>query len=383
MSKIKIVPREGSRKIGTNIVKKYYDSLAHVAREESSSEEVFKDERWTGTLQKFVPVFYNSLRRYPFMDPTDVNLLRPLVDPVSQEAGFKKLNEIVKRLRLKNDKGELITSIDIFNQDDDFLTHDDVFIKLNGGLGDFDDTNPIHDIMLLHLRATEEFEVGPEKNHPIMNIKVKYVIVDPELEERLIKEQRLNRRKVTRALDSLDKMSKKIKVALMLNLIDKHTVNKESTLDNLIEAYAFDDKTYAFKTTTRQQHFLQVMEEDDNVLDAHYLFSLAMELGFIKYNNSHYMAFGEILGGTRTTAIENLALENYKHLFKQLADACKFGIQMQLVDKKNDEDQRGSLSEHSKIINETYASKILKEDDTEPVKDTEPSQKEKEKGKDK
>ena len=142
------------------------------------------------------------------MDPTDVNLLRPLVDPVSQEAGFKKLNEIVKRLRLKNDKGELITSIDIFNQDDDFLTHDDVFIKLNGGLGDFDDTNPIHDIMLLHLRATEEFEVGPEKNHPIMNIKVKYVIVDPELEERLIKEQRLNRRKVTRALDSLDKMSK-------------------------------------------------------------------------------------------------------------------------------------------------------------------------------
>lgn len=374
MSKIKIVPREGSRKIGTNIVKKYYDSLAHVAREESSSEETFQDERWTGTLQKFVPVFYNDLRRYPFMDPTDPNLLRPLVDPGSQEAGFKKLNDIVKRLRLKNDKGEVITSIDIFNQDDDFLTHDDVFVKLNGGLGDFDDTNPIHDMMLLHLRATEEFEVGPEKNHPVMNIKVKYVIVDPELEERLIKEQRLNRRKVTRALDSLDKMSKKIKVALMLNLIDKHTVNKESTLDNLIEAYAFDDKTYAFKTTTRQQHFLQVMEQDDNVLDAHYLFSLAMELGFIKYNNSHYMAFGEIVGGTRTTAIENLALDNYKHLFKQLAEACKFGLQMQIVDKDSNPDQKESISEHKKIITETYTSKVLKEEEndsnsTEPTTD--------------
>lgn len=363
MAAVKIVPREGSRKIGTNIIKKYYDSLAHVAREEPSTEEKFTDERWTGTIQKFVPVFYGGqTRMYPFVDPTDPNLMRPLLDPVKQKSGFDKLNEMVKRLRLRDDDGKTIEQVDIFNQDDPFLTHDDVFIKLNGGVGNFDDKNLIQNILLLHLRATEEFAVGPEKDHPPMNLKVKYVIVDNDLQERLELERRANSRKVVYALDSLKKLSDKVKIGLMLNLIDKHTVNKESTLDSLLENYAMDNKTIAYNNVTKQQHFLQVLEKDQAILDAHYLFALASDKGFIKYNNLHYMAFGEVIGGTRLTAVENLSLVQYKHIYDRLAESCKLAVEVQMADSKS-ADIKESLSQHKKILSETFSDLVIKEDE--------------------
>jgi hypothetical protein len=360
MGKIKVVPRTGSRRIGTNVVKRYYESIAHADREESYDEEPYQDERWQGTTQKQLPDFYHKLRRFPFKDPTDPKFERELTDyyDPNQKAGFDEINRLAKSLRWRDPKGKMIEHIDIFDPDDNILNHEDMFVKFDAGTGEFDDADPKIMLMFLHLRATDEYEVGPEKNQPIMNRKVKYVIVDDSLAERIDKEKRLKKREVFLALDALQKPSDKLKVALMLNLVDKHTVNNITTLDNLLDAYANDDKTYVSGVMTRQEHFLKVLKEPKELHDAYFLFSLGIEKGFIKFNNNHWMVFGNVLSTTRDGAVESLSQEANKDIYSRLAEACKLALEMQIRDKDYNEELKGSMKAHQDIIQEDYISKI-------------------------
>lgn len=360
MSKIKIVPREGSRRVGQNVVKRYYETLAHADRDESYEEEKYDEERWAGTIQKEIPEYDNQLRRFPFKDPTDPKLERELTDyyDSNQKPGFDELNRIAKSLRWRDPKGKPIEHIDIFDADDNIMNHDDMFIKMEAGRGDFEDDNPMIKLMFLHLRATEAYTVGPEKNQPIMNRKVRYVIVDNSLAQRIEKEKRLKKKEVFLALDSLQKPSEKLKIALMLNLVDKHTVNDVSTLDNLLDAYANDDKSYVTGTVTRQDHFLSIIKEPKEVHDTHFLFSLALDKGFIKFNNNYWMAFGEILGSTRSAAVEALSLETNKPIYSRLSEACKLALEIQLKDKDYNDEIKDSMKAHKELIQEDYIDKI-------------------------
>lgn len=321
MGTVIIKPRKGSRSFSSNIIKQYFDSPEDEANNRPSREVPYEGERWEGTMEDILPIYSWSKGRFMIVDPEDITKSKLL------ENNSDTLNELVKRCRFRYEEGhpkqgEPIEKADIFDPEDPFFRHTDTYITLSAGRGSFEDSVALNEIMMLCALGTDEFEIGGSKENPYLNAKVRYIVVDQSIDRRV----RRNRREKTKlAIEKLSQLSEndQIKVALALNLIQDPYMEDKGVIEELLWDYANNNTDIVRGMNTKQDEFLNIIEQGKTLLNASYLFTLGLKEGVIRRLDLMYQAFGQVLGKNREDAISYLTENPNAELYEKIENAVR------------------------------------------------------------
>lgn len=357
MAKINIIPRKNSRKFSRDIKVQYFSNAENERDGIVERTEDYDDEFWAGTSQAIAPDYWHSLRRFRIIDPEDPSMQREL------EQNSTALNKLITEceFRYPNNypdpslRGRKIESANIFDDKDAFFRHEDLVLRLDSGDGGLDDTNPLNKLFLLILLGKEEFALGGKTQNGPMNSKVRWIVVDANLDRKFKKALRDQDKKARKALaDITDNDSNTAKMCLTLGLITEIGTLDKIDLEDLLYEYATDQKTIIPGTTeTQQDKFLKTYELGTEILDASYAFSQGFQYGVIKKIDNIYKAFGIILGQDRDTAISFLTIEDQKVLLDRIQMAVDTHLGVKTVTSKTLEDVKISnedLTEESKQV---------------------------------
>lgn len=314
-----IIPAPGSSKLFRadkensiqDAVQEYWGQDAEGKRVLLSSKP-YKKERFEGTIQKFKPIYDDSLRRWLIIDPTDITKTKQLT------TNSDLLNDLVANCYLNNDNpnhpdfGKKIVSANIMDKFDPFFRHQDFTLQLEGGYATIPSkmSDSFNVIKLLCILARREFVLGADNNKFARGSMVRYLVVDKKIEKELKKATRNREEEAREYFKKLDDKAKvKITIALGLpiklntpiDLVDE--ILYEYHKDNVTKA---DDNTF----TTKQENFVQMIKKPLPEIDCYYAFNLGMKYGQVKFFNKAYLAFGVRLGSTKSEAITYLLNEN-------------------------------------------------------------------------
>ncbi|MCA9747475.1 MAG: hypothetical protein KC414_00040, partial [Romboutsia sp.] len=283
----------------------------------------YEANKFRGTKQIYGVTYNYSKRKWNIIDPEDITKTRLL------ENNSSFLNTLVRNCKLVNDridhpyKGQYIVETDIFDRNDPFFTNAKTRLALEGGEKHLNTTinEPLNVILLLGYIARNEFSLGAFSRTQAKGVNVKYIIVDSNIDKKIKKEKRDNNKKVSDILYSLD-YSKKIKLAISFNLISKFNT-EEDYVDEVLYDFAMDNvsKFSDNKNITKQQAFLNRIENGVQQVEAYYAFYLGKIKGIIRLQNKAYTAFGKTLGITVTDVI-TLLLSNNNEFLTKILEAC-------------------------------------------------------------
>lgn len=318
---IQIRPVEGSRRVAKKITQEFYASVEHEnSGGDAIMKEDFNDDRWDGTQQTAMPIYDYKLGRFRIIDPTDHEYKKELLE------NSEELNKLAARCKFKREfgpnKGEYINEIDIFDDDDDFMRHSDLYITHESGKGDYDSANPINKIMILHLMAEPDYQIGGKNSTTPIRVGVKYLIINPEIDKKVAKDTREKRYLAMKNITSLGtNKSKKLSLAMALNILDGYQDVKDVDLDSLLDEYAMDAKTELSPNKSKQDYFNELFDLGDDLLKASFIYTAGVKFGFIRYNSTIWQAFGENIGKDKDAAISYLMTDDGMLLIERLQQA--------------------------------------------------------------
>lgn len=312
MSIIHIKPAPDSRAFKTNITETTYETKEGSDEKRMVSEDIYKGERWDGSIQYDIPRFIYSKNRFTILNPLDPSTELTASSP---KEAFIKLNEYVQQCYFKYEKGhpregQLITEANIFDDADPFFTHNSLFLKRSAGEAFVDDELPVNKVMLLILPTFRDTMYGGNRVGGNIPVGIKTIIVDEQVDKTLYNVLRKNRARAQQIIGIL-KNDDKIKMALALGLIgdpDFNIISNLDDLDILLDEYAFDTKPNAVANKfSKQEYFIYVYEKGAPILNATWLFHKGKKEGIIKNFQGFYQAFGTTLGKTYDDAITYIA----------------------------------------------------------------------------
>ena len=335
MSKIKIVPRKGSRKIKENIVvEEYGEKVTPYDKNRNTQSESTKPwdgDRWSGTWEDKIAWWDGQEGMFPIIDPEDLSRTKRL------ETNTDALNELVKRCGWRNDMldhpqyKQLITSADIFNRNDPFFNHLDFEFTLNDGIIEFNDNKPKDLVFLLHYLTYPEAATGSADSHGYYPEAVRSIIVDEGADKRFKTELRKKKRQVSDILNSETMQGIEIlKTALILGLHNDVTTNNYEHLNDVVYEYANSLETAfiangANESTvglTKMDYFLRIASEDNaNVRDIGYIFICGINCGVIKFQQDAYRALGQMIGKDKDQSISYFTLPTNQEFYSRVKNS--------------------------------------------------------------
>jgi hypothetical protein len=210
-----------------------------------------------------------------------------------------ELDKLVKGCKVKYPEGHIraghyIETADVYDRRDPFFIHDEVKFIQKEGEAVLDKERPLDKILLMGLEASSEFSSGGESINPLMSTRVRYVIVDKNIDSKAKKDNRTQTTKAVKLYDALTD-AKKSKIALALQLISDTDVDR-TMIDELMWAYLNDSTTKVSDNLTKQDFFIHICGTTNEELELRTLIAKGKKSGALKYQrNSGWMLFGNVV----------------------------------------------------------------------------------------
>lgn len=298
-----------------------FKSVDNYGNERIDQSQPYNRQRFDDTKQVLGVKWNHSKKRRLIIDPNDPTKKTLLEDnsPI--------LNELVKNCKLINqrkdhpDFGQFITKTDIHDRRDPFFTHPECRYALTAGEAYIPTSinNPLNVIILLGWLARKDFQLGSATKAGLRGIRVKYIIVDKDIE---LKEKKNRReaddkaREIYKSLTADDKL----KVAIALGVITS-LKTADDIVDDYIYQFATDNLTkYKNTKKTKQKLFLELIALGKDHINCYYAFYLGKAKGIIRMQNKSYHVFGKNLGLSISDCVSRIKSD--ESLFSDIIEAC-------------------------------------------------------------
>jgi hypothetical protein len=243
----------------------------------------YNGERFPNSRQMFRPYWSFSKRRW-VMEGFSTN--------------SPELNTLAAKCKLKYPKGhpkvsQYIDEADLFDINDPFFNHINLFVRAKEGETTLDKSNPIDYAILLALQGNDQFQSGEKGS--VLSSRTKYVITDNTTSNTAKKGDMNRKKEAFKLLDAL-KFDKKVKIAMSMELIVGPDVDPEDldlVLFNAIEA----DKTRADGKTKTIDLFIGLCSISSEDLNIKHLIARAKKSGVLRKTQADgYLLFGNKIG---------------------------------------------------------------------------------------
>ena len=307
---VTIKPKSSSKKFFSNAVQ-YRSATSEGGETRDQQAGTFNGERFPNSRQLKRPKYSYGKRKW-LLDGFDTN--------------SKELNDLVKACKFRYPKGhpeegKMINECDIFDMNDAFFTHKQLFIRMSEGEMKLDKDRPLDEIMLRALKSDVQYQVGANAKG-IMSSRTKYVITDKQMDSNIKKEVRDKLLKIN-TLFSTSNYDKKLKIATAMNIVRGEEIDPD-TLDDLLYKTITDngdskpleeDKSYA-------DLFILLAEGSNDSLENKSLINKAKKEGFLRYQRKEgYMLFGIRIAGKMSEVEEYFLDEKNQDIIARLEKA--------------------------------------------------------------
>lgn len=237
----------------------------------------------------------------------------------------EELQSLVKRSSLRylygSREGELIQEANPYDREDPFFNHKDFMMWMEEGNKDTSQANSIDKIVLSNFSTRSEVERLGDKTSKYRGVGIEYEIVDRNYDRKIKAEETKKKMSVT-LLITKSVLSKKIKIARMLNIDLDKDMSEDSVNTQIYNRLEID--------SVKREQFLEVSELPTDEFDLNYYVTMGIDkrVRAISWSTSkhHYIFNAETpVGRTREQVAEFFGeSENYP-FFETLRE---------LVDKK-------------------------------------------------
>lgn len=248
----------------------------------------YKSERFPKSRQMFRISTWSLTKRQWLLDGfTEMN--------IEKQAELDKLVTACKFKYGENhpQNRQYIVTADVNDFNDPFFTHKSAKIIANQGEFVLDKSKPLDNLLLRGLKKNPQFQSGSEEN-PIYSNRVKYIIVDRQIDSKKRKEKR-NKEKESLDLYYSLTDDKKATVAMALRLIPNESVSRDM-IDEALYAYCKDTTVATDTKQSKQDYFIEVCSISTEKLAIKHMIQKAKSMGFLKKNKQTYILFGNNVG---------------------------------------------------------------------------------------
>jgi hypothetical protein len=285
MSEIVIIkPKKNSKKFFSTArqFQKSVDSQGKTIEVEAGA---FNGERFPNSRQMFRPVWSFSKRRW---------LIKGF------ETNSEELNKLVSKCKFKHPKnhpsqGKYIDEADVFDLNDPFFNHINLYVRAKEGEVTLDKSNPLDNIILKSIEANEQFQLGDKGS--VLSARTKYVIVDNSISNEVKKSSMTSKKEAFRLLDALT-FEKKVKIAMSMDLIVGAKIEPDDLDVILFSAIEENKQRIADKMNTIDL-FISLCNMDTESLNLKHLVVRAKKAGVLRKTQADgFLLFGNKVGKT-------------------------------------------------------------------------------------